>query len=320
MTPNDYINTLPAVIQYRQAYFEIRGNIAPGDALPTTRAWPNPNNSLSYREKLISGLPLTTGKGVELGPLNIPIVRKTQGNILYVDYLNTENLRKVYSNIPDIVPVDRSILNNDLKETLQNDLPIDYMIASQVFEHVSNPIKWLQELAAVLNINGLLSLSIPDRRNTFDFLREETRTADLMAEYLEAINVPTVRTVYDSYSLGSMVNMGWLPEQVYPKDIIAGRGSIKPKLTCEDYMPVVHRAKMGEYIGVHNQVFTPPNFLLIMAQLAIEGVLSFKLKQFYPTNFDSVDRDNHSFTVILEKTNADRLEIRRSFLQALGDN
>jgi hypothetical protein len=58
-----------------------------------------------------------------------------------------------------------------------------------------------------------------------------------------------------------------------------------------------------------------------MAQLAKDRFLPFSLYQFYPTNLDSSDRDNHSFIIILEKV-GDGVStdiIRRSYLNALGE-
>lgn len=318
MTPNDYINTLPAVIQYRQAYFEIRGNIAPGDALPTTRAWPNPNNSLSYREKLISGLPLTTGKGVELGPLNIPLVDKSNNNVLYVDHCSTEELKKKYPTVPNIVEVDRPIVNNSLERTLSSDAPFDYIIGSQVFEHTANPIQWLQEMKGLLRPNGLLALSIPDRRRTFDLFREETRAADIVDAYIQNNLLPNTRCVYDHHSLASLINMNHI-WSINSESIIQGYGAVKPKVATEQYLNYTYKAK-EEYLDIHAWVFTPPTFLLVMAQLAKDGFLPFKLYQFYPTNLGSPDRDDHSFTVILENSTDDSKELRLSYLQPLGNN
>ena len=53
-----------------------------------------------------------------------------------------------------------------------------------------------------------------------------------------------------------------------------------------------------------------------MAQLAADGFLPFRLHQFYPTDPESFDRDNHSFTAILQKveTQTPVAEIRRSYL------
>src|SRR4051812_41374516 len=78
-----YFDTVAAVLQYREAYYEVRGHIAPGTALPTARAWPKPDTSLSYKEKLTGPLDLS-GQGAEIGPLNIPLLSKDESRVLYV--------------------------------------------------------------------------------------------------------------------------------------------------------------------------------------------------------------------------------------------
>lgn len=117
--------------------------------------------------------------------------------------------------------------------------------------------------------------------------------------------------------------MCWLtPDSVSPQNIITGFGSIKPKLATDDHMTLVERAKEGEYLDVHAWVFTPPSFLLVMAQLASDGFLPFRLYQFYPTNLKSTDRDSLSFVVILEniKNEISNNEIRLSYLNSLGED
>lgn len=318
----DYVDTLAPVVRYRQAHFEARGYVAPDAGLPAARAWPQEDNDISYEDKLLGTLELSTGKGAEIGPLNIPITSKRSGNVLYVDHLDTDGLRKKYPTVEGIVEVDRPMVNGSLKETLISDAPLDYLVASQVFEHVPNPIRWLQEAAAVLRTGGRLAVSLPDRRMTFDLLREETQAADIVAAYLENATVPTVRCVYDHHSLASFVNMDWASsESVFPEDVVSGRGAIKPKLAADEHMPLVYRAREGEYLDVHAWVFTPPSFLLVMAQLAGDGFLPFRLHQFYPTNPTSPDRSSSSFTIVLEKVSSDvpTAELRRSYLSPLGE-
>jgi hypothetical protein len=82
-------------------------------------------------------------------------------------------------------------------------------------------------------------------------------------------------------------------------------------------------AHAGEYLDQHCWVFTPPNFLTIMAQLASDGMIPFKCHQFYPTSSGSdgvYDRSLSSFTIVLEKTDTPTAvtEARQSFLMALG--
>src|SRR5215475_2741460 len=196
----EYVDTLAPVLRYRQAHFEIKGYVAPGAGIPMARAWPEKDNGISYEDKLLGTLELANGKGAEIGPLNTPVTSKRKCNVLYVDHLDTGGLREKYPTVQGIVEVDRPMVNGSLKETLIGDAPLDYLVASQVFEHVPNPIRWLQEVGAVLRTGGLLAISLPDRRMTFDFLREETQAADIVAAYLESVTVPNVRCVYDHLS------------------------------------------------------------------------------------------------------------------------
>lgn len=318
----EYVNTLAPVLQYRQAYFEARGEIATDDGIPSARAWPKHDDGISYENKLLWLLDTSNGKGAEIGPLNIPTALKDKCNVLYVDHLDANGLRQKYPTVQDIVEIDRPMLNNSIKDTLINDAPFDYIIGSQVFEHVPNPIRWLHEIAAVLRIGGLLSLSLPDRRMTFDFIREETQAADIVAAYFEDATIPSIRCVYDHHSLACFINMHWAtPDSVLPEDIVSGFGAIKPKVATDAHMALVHKAKDGEYLDVHAWVFTPPSFLLVMAQLAADGFLPFRLNQFYPTNLKSHDRGNSSFTFVLEKVANDisTEELRRSYLSPLGE-
>jgi hypothetical protein len=60
---------------------------------------------------------------------------------------------------------------------------------------------------------------------------------------------------------------------------------------------------------------------MVMAQLAIDGFLPFALKQFYPTDSNSLDRGSSSIIAILEKVDeaVPRHELRRSYLSPLGE-
>ncbi len=318
----DYVDTLAPVLRYRQAHFEARGYVAPGAGIPVARAWPEEDKGISYEDKLLGTLEIEHGKGAEIGPLNVPVTSKRKCRVLYVDHLDTNGLRKKYETVRGIVEVDRPMVNDSLRDTLLADAPLDYVVGSQVFEHVANPIRWLQEVAAVLRTGGRLAISLPDRRKSFDLLREETQAADIVAAYLEDATVPNVRSVYDHHSLASLVNMHWAtPDSVYPEDIVSGRGAVKAKLATDQHLSLVHKAREGEYLDVHAWVFTPPSFLLVMAQLAGDGFLPFRLRQFYPTNSRSPDRGSISFAIVLEKVSSDvpAAEIRRSYLDPLGE-
>ena len=48
-------------------------------------------------EKLRSGLDLGSMTGIEIGPLLQPVVTKSEGDIIYVDHLDTESLKAKYA-------------------------------------------------------------------------------------------------------------------------------------------------------------------------------------------------------------------------------
>jgi SAM-dependent methyltransferase len=214
------------------------------------------------------------------------------------------------------------MINDSIADTLKADGPLDYIVASQVFEHVPNPIRWLYEVASVLRTGGLLALSLPDRRMTFDFMRSESRSSDLVSAYLEDAVIPNPRSVYDHHSQAAFINMSWAAsDSVTPRQIMEGQGAVKPRLATNDYLQLTMDAKRGVYLDVHAWVYSSPSFLLIMAQLAKDGFLPFRCHQFYPTDEASGDRGNSSFTVVLEKADEpfDLVDLRKSYLMPLGE-
>jgi SAM-dependent methyltransferase len=319
-----YLDRDPLVLQYRRAHVEGRGFVAPGAAVPTARPWPRSHVGLTYEGRLTGLLPKDK-RGAEIGPLNIPLLSKGKHNVLYVDHLDAEGLRKKYPGVQGIVEIDRPMVNHSLADTLKADYPLAYICASQVMEHVPNPIRWLNEAATALKVGGLFALSLPDRRFTFDLFREESRTTDIVAAYLNDLQVPDVRAVYDNQLLATAVNVPWLRDDyMTPDQVFAGRGALSPAKVQPDHMLPTRVAQAGEYLDQHCWVFTSPNFLMIMAQLASDGMIPFRCHQFYPTSSgkDGIyDRSLSSFTIVLEKVDGATPtgELRRSFLMALGE-
>jgi hypothetical protein len=318
-----YLDRDPLVLQYRRAYFEARGHVAPGGAVPTARAWPRSGEGLTYEQRLIALLP-KDGIGAEIGPLNLPMLGKEEYRVLYVDHLDAAGLRAKYVGLEGIVEIDRPMVSHSLAETLRGDTPLAYIVASQVLEHVPDPIGWLTDAASALDVGGLFALSLPDRRYTFDFFRTETRTADWIALHMNGVTVPDARAVYDNQMLATAVNVPWMRgDSITPDEITASRGAVTAEKVEPNHMQHVRRAQAGEYLDQHVSVFTPPNFLMVMAQLASDGLLPYRCHQFYPSGWSGhPDRGLSSFTVVLEKIDGrtSPADARRSFLECLGDH
>ncbi len=127
-------------------------------------------------EKLLALLLLDKQKGLEIGPLASLIVLKSQGDVRYLDYRTTADLKQRYANDPavtqeKIMEIDYALEGKSLSKTVGDDVPFDYVIASHVIEHLPNAIGWMQDVSSILKPGGVLALAIPDMRYTFDINR-----------------------------------------------------------------------------------------------------------------------------------------------------
>ena len=51
---------------------------------------------MDRRSALLADLNIATDRGLEIGPLTAAVVNKVDGNVEYIDHLNTEELKKKY--------------------------------------------------------------------------------------------------------------------------------------------------------------------------------------------------------------------------------
>lgn len=63
------------------------------------------------------------------------------------------------------------------------DASLDYVCASHVLEHLTNPIKAIREWSRILKPGGVLWLKVPDKRKTFDVSRERTKLSHLIEDF-----------------------------------------------------------------------------------------------------------------------------------------
>ncbi len=276
---------------------------------------------MDRREKLLAGLDLARQSGLEIGPLDHPLVRKAEGDIRYVDYADAGFLRDKYKDdanvaVADIPEVDAIWGGNTIAEALGTEAlgdkalgatqAFDYAVASHVVEHVPDLIAWLAELHAVLKPGATLRLAVPDRRFTFDFMRRESHVADAITA-----NVLRARAPLPSQLIDSCLNH----HLVDRREMWAGGAARAPRYREAhrfEHAVACARATIatGRYIDVHCWVFTPLSFLGLMEQLAALGLLRFECARCFDT-----ERDEDEFIVILQ-TSADQERCVESWRQA----
>lgn len=258
--------------------------------------------------KLLPVIKIRQSTGLEIGALANPIVAKEVGNVYYVDYATKDQLIKNFTNdlhdnnsnvigwypkidISRIVDVDFIWGQQTLRESIPQHLEFDYVIASHVIEHVPDIIGWLNEIADVLKVGGIVSLAIPDKRHTFDYFRETTTVSEIIDAFLNQYRRPTARQIFDHYSNIAQVSVTDTWDKVLTKNDVSLFYSDDIALKyCLDSM------ETEQYIDCHCSVFTCDTFIEILEKLFKLDLLNFKVNFLYKPKFYM-----NEFIVVLEK-------------------
>lgn len=240
------------------------------DSEPTTTSTVPPRTA-----RLHALLELGTGRGLEVGPLNTPIVGRDDADVRYVDVHDRAGLQEVYRPHPgfpldDIVEPDFVLIGPDgmrsLAEATGTDGPYQWVMASHVAEHVPDLVGWLRDVAEVLVDGGALVLMIPDRRFCFDALREPTTVGEVLLASRRGDQHPTVRAVYDHYSRCAHVDTGALWRCVPPGP---------PMYGVDFAMEKVALAESGTYVDCHVWTWTAGSLVAQLAELHDMGLHEF---------------------------------------------
>jgi len=236
------------------------------------------------RQKFLTGLDVKRMSGLEIGPRDRPVVRKSDGPILYVDYMDTEGLKNLHltqgatdCNVDDLVHIDAVWGENTIEAAIGTGEKFDYIIASHVAEHVPDLITWLQELAKVLKPSGVIILAVPDKRYCFDHLRDETSITDLLTAHFMRARRPQPQQMIDFCLHFNAVETtdAWRGT--------AHRPSLKDLGQLDHALAMAQSSLDGAYHDVHCWAFTPNSFAAIMKQIKDFELLQLNLEQIQVT-------------------------------------
>jgi hypothetical protein len=252
---------------------------------------------MNRNEKILAGIDLATASCIEIGALCRPIVPPESPRVFYVDHLDTAGLRDKYRDDPSvdidsIVHVGGIWGGNTLAEAAATVVPVDYIVASHVIEHVPDLIGWLNELAAALKVGGEVRMAIPDRRYTFDLLRRETQLHEVLEAHLIHARIPSVGRVLDQ-----VINLRDV-------DLVAVWNGTLDLPAMRKGRPIEGAMNLardvlenGAYHDVHCWVFTPRSFSELMLVLAENGHLPFECRALQDT-----ERGDLEFLCVLRKS------------------
>ncbi len=121
------------------------------------------------------------GRGIEIGAFNNPLKVPENTEVIYLDkFIETE---KHNANIVNIDSVKIDILDNGESLEALRDSSVDFIIANHFLEHCLDPIGTIKNMFRVVRKNGILFIAIPDKRYTFDSVRDVTPLDHLILDH-----------------------------------------------------------------------------------------------------------------------------------------
>jgi SAM-dependent methyltransferase len=230
----------------------------------------------------------TSERGIEVAPYFNPTLRKSDGHpVLILDVFDTNTLRKHAREDPLIKPerineIEEVDIVGDasaISELVRGRYDLGsfhYVLSSHNFEHLPNPISFLQGCSEILAPGGMLSLVVPDCRASFDFYRFPTRLSDWLDAFHENRNCPSPATVFDGISNKSKFQglTGCQPGCVLGRDDPSG--FIPDHNIGEAYKLYLEHRKGGlPYRDAHVSVFFPETLELMLRDLRYLGLIDF---------------------------------------------
>ncbi|HTK34306.1 MAG TPA: class I SAM-dependent methyltransferase [Caulobacteraceae bacterium] len=219
-------------------------------------------------------------KGLEIGPCHAPLVAKGAGDVLYVDYATTEEIRAAWTKTMvaacDMHEVDVAWGDRRLADVVPG--PVDYVVASHVIEHAPDLAGWLAEIREVLKPGGVLGLAVPDRRFTFDLLRPTSTLGEVVEAHLLGYRRPSIRQVFDSYALTrpNAAAEAWAADRTRTLKPV-------PAKLHTTFATVQAMMADGRYVDSHCWVFTPASFLDTLEGMLALGWFGYAVEAFFPT-------------------------------------
>lgn len=251
---------------------------------------------------LFTGIDVANMEGLELGPLDRPLLSKKRSKVYYVDNASTEDLiaktrddDKARCDWRLIVPTD-IVWNKPLDQCVPKGRKFDYCISSHVIEHIPDMIGWIQQIGSVLREGAVANFAMPHRNFTFDYRRRTTSPSQFIGWHMRKLMRPAPEQVFDHVAYASF-------------DV----GSERP-LQIDAALDAARRSvDTDEYLEVHCNVFTEKSFLQAFSVITRAGLLKFRLGKMFP----NIPGTNELVVSLVKDSKSDPSALSASFTEGL---
>ena len=221
--------------------------------------------------------------GLEIGPSYGPMAPKKKGfNCEILDYVDTNALIEGYKGHPgvdisNIEEVDYVCTGERYPDLIGKKDYYDYIISCHSIEHTTDLISFLQDCSALLKDTGILLLIIPDKRVCFDRFRPVTSIAKVIDDYVHKYKIHSAGEVVENilYSVRLAGNTSF--QEVRSGEFEFDHLTIPGAIDCMNRV-----AENGEFINIHNYVFTPSSFQLIVEDLNRMELIDLVITESFP--------------------------------------
>jgi hypothetical protein len=230
---------------------------------------------------------------LEIGALDAPTFTKPHFPVKYADFASRKELAEKGKGNPRydykrLVDVDFIVSGQPYGQVIKERFGI--IVANHVIEHIPDTIRWLDDLGSLLSPDGILFLSVPDRRYTFDITRRETNIIDLIRAYRANKCKPDFEDILEHFWYHKNVNAQSVWHNTHHEMLKRRR------FTPPEALRAAKTFAALPYADVHCHVFTQNSFENLLTELR-----DFELLRFQEFSMHSIRYEANEFNVALSK-------------------
>lgn len=230
------------------------------------------------------------GTGLEIGALQHPLEVPAGVAVTYVDYASREENIKKY---PGIDPA-RIVATDHIEDGFElSGIPAasqDFIIANHVLEHCPNPLQALLNWERVLRKNGILFITLPNGRKSFDYGRAIT-TFEHMAEDYELVKAGDLTT----FAARNREHYREFVEISIP-NLHKVQRNLKTYRTEEERNAYIDKLSRQASTDAHFHVFTKSSLVTVLNAIIADYAQNLTLREIARSGF------GFEYVVILEKS------------------
>jgi hypothetical protein len=252
------------------------GTLSPEDFLQRRASQP-------WLARLTHNLQLPQARGLEFGAAHNPTPLSEGHLVEYVDYCAQ----------PDGAGEDWVVIDHVWDgagkpgATFGPGQSYQFAIARHVAQYVPNLLGWFRGIFDLLEVGGVLNLSLPDHRFTFDCARRPSSIAEAVEALALDFARPSARQLFDhTYGARSIEPGRRWREDVSPASIPRLSGDIALNFAYDQCRDVL---QSGRYVPCHCWVFSPLSFLSLMEEATRLALFPYVFNEFFITEPDGFE-------------------------------